>query len=455
MLFLRTGLPGASKTLNTLKEICEDKSTADRDIYYNNIKLLLLDIDVVQSFQGFFYGYVLPNLSDKDRQKYNKILLRVHGQGEFISENDVPHLRVHYENWLNGREDLNLFVEWCRRVYPKSKLEPLEDYLKIADSPTLDEVRQFKLDWKNFPDPTQWPHLPPHSIIVVDECQRWFPPRAVGAKVPYHVSQFETHRHKGLDIHLVTQDAKLLDSHVRRLVGRHIHFQNPLASKRITRMENDKAFDPSDFHQRKNASKSVKKRDKNFYGLYWSADVHTHKRRFPKILLLLIPIVGLFGYTVFYISTLDQRFGAEKPVNEVPAAGASTPGSSRVTSDSPVVGPGVSDSSRSEPAFNHFDEIINAGTPLSAFCDRVTYAGNETIKNGGTTYRRYYLQCVKEVVSSGDSTRSDDDDEKASVETEGYLLDRDFLESLGFSFTVVSGMPVLKYGNEVFVFPKI
>ena len=30
MLYLRTGLPGASKTLNTLKEICHSKTTPYR-----------------------------------------------------------------------------------------------------------------------------------------------------------------------------------------------------------------------------------------------------------------------------------------------------------------------------------------------------------------------------------------------------------------------------------------
>ncbi len=444
MLFLRTGLPGASKTLNTLKEICEDKATANRDIYYNNIKLLLLDIEVVRSFQGFFYGHVLPDLDDKERAKYQKVLLRVHGQGELITENEFPHLKVHYENWLNGNEDVKLFVYWCRRVYPKFKLEPLEDYLKLTETPTLDEIRQFKLDWKNFPDPTQWPHLHPHSIIVVDECQRWFPPRAVGAKVPNHVSQFETHRHKGLDIHLVTQDAKLLDSHVRRLVGRHIHYQNPLASKRITRMENDKAFDPSDFHHRKNTTKAIKRRDKNFYGLYWSADVHTHKRRFPKVLLLLIPVIGFPIYTAFFIANLGEP---DKP----PATVQTEQTTTQSNKSAPVSAQASSQSA--QQGFKHFDELTKAGTPLSAFCDRVTYAGNEIIKDGGKTVQRFYLQCIREVE---EPTETSEQGEKEQVQAKrGYLLDSDFLQALGFDLAVVKGMPVLRYQQQVFVFPKL
>jgi zona occludens toxin len=447
MLFLRTGLPGASKTLNTLKEICEDKATAGRDIYYNNIKLLLLDLDVVQSFQGFFYGYVLPNLEENDLKKYRAVLLRVHAQGELVTEKEFPHLRVHFQNWIAGGGDVQLFVDWCRRVYPKTKLVDLENYIALCEQPVIDDIRQFKLHWNNFPDPTQWPHLPPHSIIVVDECQRWFPPRPVGAKVPAHVSEFETHRHKGLDIHLVTQDAKLLDSHVRRLVGRHVHFQNPLASKRITRMENDKVFDPSDFHQRKNATKAIKKRDKSFYGLYWSADVHTHKRRFPKILLLLIPIAIAPAYFVYFLATLgDDKHVSEQKQNEYVESVSTRP-------DMPTAE--ISSESAQE-GIKHFDALVDSNSPLSAFCDRITYAGNEVIRSPGKTEQRFYLQCIREVVDSVETENNDGDStqEQRSVKR-GYLLDNDYLSALGYELTVVKGMPVLKYGKEIFVFPKL
>ncbi|TDP40694.1 zonular occludens toxin Zot [Idiomarina aquatica] len=447
MLYLRTGLPGASKTLNTLKEICEDKATKGRDIFYNNIKLLLLDLNVVQSFQGFFYGYVLPSFDKKDREKYNKILLRVHGQGELISETDVPHLRVHFEQWLESGGAVNLFVDWCRRVYPSSKLVELEDYLKVVDTPGVDDIRQFKLDWKDFPDPTQWPHLPPHSIIVVDECQRWFPPRPVGAKVPNHVSQFETHRHKGLDIHLVTQDAKLLDSHVRRLVGRHIHFHNPLASKRISRMENDKAFDPADFHQRKNATKSVKKRDSSFYGLYWSADVHTHKRRFPKILLLLIPTIGFPIYTAYFLATMGEPDSNAEVLNNARTPQQKTVNVSSTTAEQ--------SSESTTQAIKHFDALVSSSSPLAGFCDRVTYAGNEIIQSDGKVEQRFYLQCIRNVKSESDSDSDNGDDDSQATASRGYLLDSQFLAALGYELSVLRGMPVLKYENQVFVFPKL
>jgi hypothetical protein len=453
MLFIRTGLPGSSKTLNTLREICHDKGSAKRDIYYNNIKLLMLDFDVVSSFQGFFYGEFYPTLDKKHQPKYQKILLKIHDQDELVSPEDFPHLRAQYDAWLETGGHIQLWLYWVRRTHPSSKLSALEDYLNVVESPTVDDLKQFKLHWNDFPDPTTWPDLPRHSIVVVDECQRWFPVRPVGAKVPRHVSEFETHRHKGLDIHLVTQDAKLLDSHVRRLVGRHIHFSNPLASKKISRMEHDKVFDPSDYHQRKNATKAVKSRDSKFYGLYWSADVHTHKARIPKFLYLLIPAAIVPFWVAYYFSTLgDDNSSAqvqnpvvtEQQVNDV---------------DSFKNFPTTEPESAQSSEIKHFDELIEDDTPLSSYCDRVTYAGKETISRHGQVTTNYYLQCERDSPDSGKSTKSDDEDGDSkslpATKSDSYLLGYRFLTALGFELEVVQGMPLLRYKQNLYAFPPL
>lgn len=453
MLWLRTGLPGASKTLNTLREICHDKNASGRDIYYNNIKLLMLDFDVVSSFQGYFYGYYLPQVDKKERPKYQKILLRIHGQGELVSEKDFPHLRSQFNAWVESGGHIQLWLSWVRQTHPKSKLERLEDYLKVADSPTVDDLKQFKLHWNDFPDPTSWPDLPPNSIIVVDECQRWFPVRPVGSKVPRHVSEFETHRHKGLDIHLVTQDAKLLDSHVRRLVGRHIHFSNPLASKKITRMEHDKVFNPSDYHEKKNATKAVKTRDKKFYGLYWSADAHTHKVRIPKILLM-IPVVGVVvTVALFMMLSRHSSDATDKPVVVDQSV-------NDVKSFSRFPDPANPDASNNEPEIKHFDQIIKDDTPLSSFCDRVTYAGKEVISRSGSVTTNYYLQCEKEGSGSEQQAQTDDEEKEPKSRNEllssnSYLLDYRFLKTLGYELDVVQGMPILRYDQTLYAFPRL
>ncbi len=449
MLFLRTGLPGASKTLNTLREICHDKGTANRDIYYNNIKLLMLDFDVVSSFQGFFYGEFFQNLDKKHKPKYQKILLKIHAQDELAKPEDFPHLRSQYDAWIETGGHVQLWLYWVRRTHPKSKLSALEDYLKVVESPAVDDLKQFKLHWNDFPDPTTWPDLPPHSVIVVDECQRWFPVRPVGSKAPRHVSQFETHRHKGLDIHLVTQDAKLLDSHVRRLVGRHVHYANPLASKKISRMEHDKVFDPSDYHQRKNATKAVKSRDSKFYGLYWSADVHTHKARIPKFLYLFIPAMLVPFYVFFNFSDRNEDFSQKPVVTEQEVN----------NTEAFVKFPDTPPDDPKEPEIKHFDELIKDDTPLSSFCDRVTYAGKETISRAGQVTTNYYLQCERDGADSETSSKSDDEEKDSKsgpgIKSDSYLLGYRFLTALGFELEIVQGMPLLRYKQNLYAFPPI
>ena len=86
MLYLVTGLPGASKSLNTLKYIIENDDWSGREIYYNNVKLLMLDIDVCHSFSGWFYGVYLEQLKKSDSklfEKVMKVVKRVHKAGDF------------------------------------------------------------------------------------------------------------------------------------------------------------------------------------------------------------------------------------------------------------------------------------------------------------------------------------------------------------------------------------
>lgn len=68
--------------------------------------------------------------------------------------------------------------------------------------------------------------VPDGSLIICDEIQRKWRPRGPGAKVPDCISALETHRHRGIDFILITQNVKLIDSNVRALVGRHLHIRD-------------------------------------------------------------------------------------------------------------------------------------------------------------------------------------------------------------------------------------
>jgi len=76
-------------------------------------------------------------------------------------------------------------------------------------------------------DVARWPDLVPDgAAVVVDEVQRVWRPRGVGSKVPPDIAALETHRHRGLDFFLVTQQPALVDKNVRALVGRHVHLRD-------------------------------------------------------------------------------------------------------------------------------------------------------------------------------------------------------------------------------------
>ena len=122
MIYLRTGKPGASKTLNSLKELVESHEP-EREYYYHNIRLLMLDMDVAQSFSGWFYGWYLPRLKDKSqKRKVERLLRRIHDDDEFARLDDFPWL----ESEFNQHNHFKTWLHWIKHVYPKNKLVALK-----------------------------------------------------------------------------------------------------------------------------------------------------------------------------------------------------------------------------------------------------------------------------------------------------------------------------------------
>ncbi|MBL4307022.1 zonular occludens toxin domain-containing protein [Vibrio fluvialis] len=328
MIYLRTGLPGASKTLNSLRELVLSQDPS-RPMFYNNVKLLLLDMDVCRSFAGWFYGWYFPRLKDQSqKRRLTKIMKPIHDNDDFLDLRDVPWLQAAFD----AHDHFETWVYWVRRVYPRKKLEVMENLLSASNGSEVDKfemVKQCNLHFTYFENPRSWMDLPKRSIVFIDECQQFFPPRATGSKVPPAVAALETHRHGGYDIHFVTQDRTLTDANLRKLVGRHVHFYNPFGGSRVTRKEQPRCFDPNDFHDSKQATKKIVKRDSKFYGLYWSAEIHTHKFKFPRVLffgLLALCVVGWSAYSV------ADRFAPKENTTVVAQPAAHTSGAEKSSS---------------------------------------------------------------------------------------------------------------------------
>lgn len=156
--------------------------------------------------------------------------------------------------------------------------------------------------WFYWEDPTKWQDLPAGSILVVDEAQKHFPVREKG-KAPDFVTDLSTHRHLGVDLHLVTQDPMLVDVWLRRLVNRHIHVVRPWGVPMSFLYEWQQVTDIGDIGARKQALTRKRPFPKEFFGVYKSADMHTQQARPPwsKLIGIGVMIAAAIGLVIFVI----------------------------------------------------------------------------------------------------------------------------------------------------------
>lgn len=183
-------------------------------------------------------------------------------------------------------------------------------------------IADLNLPWTEI-DPQKWMDAPANSIVVIDECQRVFRPRMHGTAVPAFVAELETHRHKGIDIVLITQHPMLVDSNVRRLVGLHFHVVRKFGMNASTIHEWASVKENCD----KNRDESTRhdfKYPKEAYGWYKSAEVHTHKARIPARVFILGALLLALPLLVWWIMSgwSDRVEGAD---TEPPGSAASAP----------------------------------------------------------------------------------------------------------------------------------
>ena len=141
------------------------------------------------------------------------------------------------------------------------------------------------------------------AIVIVDEAQDVWPARSAGSKIPENVSWLNTHRHLGIDIFVLTQGPKLLDTNLRTLVRKHYHIAANKMGMRTLLEWKICADDP--IRMAKQAFSSIYTLDKKVYDLYESAEVHTvNKVKRSKwfyalpVILLLVPVFFGLSYTM-------------------------------------------------------------------------------------------------------------------------------------------------------------
>lgn len=160
--------------------------------------------------------------------------------------------------------------------------------------------------WEQFDDPLKWHELPNNAMVVIDEAQTFFRVRKAGSAVPDYASALETMRHRGHELHCITQNPGLIDSHFRKLCNSHIHYVRGHKGKVIKRWEFERVN--PDVEKRNNFTDGQATRillDKKYFGVYQSvAEGSEHHMRFkpPRALFVLggaLLVIGFFGYHVY------------------------------------------------------------------------------------------------------------------------------------------------------------
>lgn len=193
---------------------------------------------------------------------------------------------------------------------------------------------QLQAQWFEFEEPEKWFELPADSIIVVDEAQGWFGARDPRARPPEHITRFETMRHQGHEVHLVTQDPRYLDVHLRRLCNSHIHYWRVFKSAQLLRFESEVVVEKVEVKSSfKDADKKSLRLDKRYFGAYTSTNAKHHfQTKVPtKFLLALCVVIGA-GILVY---RAYERYNAEKAA---PVASSGAPPGSMVDQVRDTVG---------------------------------------------------------------------------------------------------------------------
>ncbi|UTH73575.1 zonular occludens toxin domain-containing protein [Chromobacterium sp. IIBBL 290-4] len=187
----------------------------------------------------------------------------------------------------------------------------------------LTEEGKKHLGWIELEDPLKWFELPAQALIVMDEAQYVFPVRLSGKQIPAYVDKFATHRHLGLDIFLITQGPRLIDSFIRPLIGRHYHLIRlfGLSRSNLLRWESIQENPNSRGAKADCLARSTFSFPKHVYNWYKSAEAHTVKVSIPKkvwlIGLALVIAVVMVPVSLYTLSSFGK--------NQVKGSAASAP----------------------------------------------------------------------------------------------------------------------------------
>ena len=237
----------------------------------------------------------------------------------------------------------------------------------------------------------------PGAVIVFDEFQRAWPPRANGSKVPDDIQALDTHRHMGVDFILITQNVINTDRHVHGLVGRHLHVRRMANSHLCIVYEWDHCS--RQLLYAKSLTKQPWRYSKKVFKLYRSADAHTKQpRKIPGLvwfILIAAVSVAYLGPTAY--GRLQERIsGGKKPetVAQAPskpsqAAAPAADLQAATTAPAPEAkpkGPTLAGCVRSSTRCNCYDDTGQPMAPEPGTCEIMTVTPKNLLAGGNVDW---------------------------------------------------------------------
>jgi len=148
----------------------------------------------------------------------------------------------------------------------------------------------------------------PGDLIVFDEVQKPWPLTGANKEQPKCITELETHRHYGIDMHLLTQHPMLINAAIVRLAGQHFHVRKLGNSRFATIYEWDGVS--RTLLYKNSFSKKPWRRSKDAEKVYRSSSLHTkQKRSVPTVIFGILFAMGLMAFlgpTVY--ARLHERF---------------------------------------------------------------------------------------------------------------------------------------------------
>ena len=194
---------------------------------------------------------------------------------------------------VKGRDEAGNEVEHPRTIY--TNINGLQIDHELIDGGDNQGLK----DWH------KW--AKPGAVIVFDEVQKVWPPRANGSKVPEDIQELDTHRHKGVDFILITQSVMNIDRHLHALGGRHLHVRRVGNMKAAIVYEWDHVSRSLQYS--KSIAKSPWRYSSKVFKLYKSSELHTKvKRSTPPLLWAVLLGLGVAGWGIpTYLAKMKEK----------------------------------------------------------------------------------------------------------------------------------------------------